>query len=105
MLYHQRKPSMRKLCFLCPSEMWKKLLLTTFCSDASVQIFIKNEYLLPFLLFSETCFCFLPRFLSFLRLQEAGNQKFDLQDSKGVEQVNLLRLPALSSLRNFKNEG
>ena len=64
-----------------------------------------NEYLLPFLQFGVATSYFLPRFMSFLRLQEAGNRKFDLRDAEGVKQVNLPGLPASSSLRKLINRG
>ena len=53
-------------------------------------------------LFLEARKNFQARFLSFQRLREDGNRKFEVRDPVGVEHFNL-RFPASSSLRKLKN--
>ena len=55
--------------------------------------------------FGEATFHFLVRFLSFLGLQEAETQKFELQALAWGEQFNLPRFPASSRPRTLKNRG
>ena len=46
---------------------------------------------------------FQARFLSFRRLREDGNRKFEVRDPVGVEHFNLW-FPASSSLQKLKNQ-